>query len=84
LLRKLAELIGGRLFTADDSRAAGHGWQILPGHGGLSRRYRDPRFDTLRACGRCAGRGTLAERPCTTCAGTGRISRCGTDDGDGG
>lgn len=73
-LRILAELIGAWLFAGDDSRAAGHGWQVLPGHGGLARRYRDPRFDTLRACGRCAGGGTLAGRPCPACAGTGRIA----------
>lgn len=81
LLHKLAELIGTWLFAGDDSRAASHGWQILPGGGGLSRRYRDPRFDTLRACGRCAGRGTLAERPCATCAGTGRITPHQRDTG---
>lgn len=74
LLRGLAELIGAWLFAGDDSRAAGHGWQARSDHGGLSRRYRDPRFDALRACGRCAGRGTLAEWPCAACAGTGRIT----------
>jgi hypothetical protein len=83
VLRKLAERIGARLFAADDSSAAGHGWQVLNG-GGLSRRYRDPRFDSLRACGRCAGRGTLAERPCATCTGTGRITLHQGDTGPGG
>jgi hypothetical protein len=83
LLRKLAELIGAWLFSADDSRAAGHGWQVLTGTGGLSRRYRDPRFGSLRECGRCAGRGTLAGRPCTACAGTGRITLHQRDTGPG-
>jgi hypothetical protein len=83
LLRKLAELIDAWLFSADDSRAAGHGWQVLTGTGGLSRRYRDPRFGSLRECGRCAGRGTLAEQSCTACAGTGRITLHQRDTGPG-
>lgn len=83
LLHRLAELIGTWLFSADDSRAASHGWQILTGDGGLSRRYRDPRFDSLRACGQCAGRGALAERPCPACAGTGRITLHQRDTGPG-
>jgi hypothetical protein len=83
VLRNLAELIAAWLFSGDDSRAARHGWQVLRGDGGLSRRYRDPRFDSLRACGRCAGRGTLAGLSCTTCAGTGRISLHQRDTGPG-
>lgn len=83
LLRALAELIGTWLFSGDDGRAAGRGWQVLTGGGGLSRRYRDPRFDSLRACGRCAGRGTLAGLPCTACAGTGRITLHQRDTGPG-
>ena len=38
-----------RLFAADDARAERHGWQIGVGPGGLSRSYRDPRFDNLSA-----------------------------------
>jgi hypothetical protein len=48
LLNRL-EAAGNRLFAADDQRAAARGWQITPGSHGLSRRYRDPRFDMLTA-----------------------------------
>jgi hypothetical protein len=36
---------GDRLFCADDERALGHGWEVRSGRFGLSRTYRDPRFD---------------------------------------
>jgi len=46
-LRKQAETAGQRLFARDDLIAIQHGWQITTRYGGLGRRYRDPRFDTL-------------------------------------
>jgi hypothetical protein len=36
-----------RLFRHQDALARQHGWTIESRHGGLSRRYRDPRFDSL-------------------------------------
>jgi hypothetical protein len=45
LLVRVLSAIGGTIFRAPDSRAREHGWQIIPRHGGLSRTYRDPRFD---------------------------------------
>jgi hypothetical protein len=36
-----------RLFAADDALAQQHGWQVEVGRVGLSRKYRDPRFDGL-------------------------------------
>jgi hypothetical protein len=74
-LAALAERAGTRLFLRDDLTAIENGWQITQRHGGLGRRYRDPRFDTLSACPRCGGRGTVAEVPCAPCRGTGRITR---------
>ena len=38
---------GDRLFAGADARARAHGWQVLPTHGGLGRRYRDPRLALL-------------------------------------
>jgi hypothetical protein len=38
---------GDRLFCADDERAREHGWEVRSGRFGLSRNYRDPRFDRL-------------------------------------
>ncbi len=67
--------IGERLFAADDATAQRHGWQVTPVHGGLGRRYRDPRFDSLVRCAVCAGTGRTdgrAATPCAPCAGTGR------------
>jgi hypothetical protein len=40
---------GDRLFHADDQRAIARGWQVTPGRSGLSRTYRDRRFDGLAA-----------------------------------
>ena len=73
-LRKRAETAGQRLFACDDLRAIHNGWQITTRCGGLGRQYRDPRFDTLRSCPRCAGRGTAGGEPCGACAATGRIT----------
>jgi hypothetical protein len=61
-----------RLFEMNDAEAYWRGWQIVKVRGGLGRRYRDPRFDTLAACSRCGGAGSRAGRPCSPCLGTGR------------
>jgi len=74
LLLRTLSAIGSKIFEEDDRRARERGWQILPRHSGLSRTYRDPRFDYLTACAACNGRG---HRPhgtaCSDCDGTGRI-----------
>jgi hypothetical protein len=66
--------LGDRVFATTDADARQHGWQITPTPGGLGRRYRDPRFDTLAACEGCRGHGAKGTRkPCWTCGGIGRI-----------
>jgi len=66
--------LGERLFRDDDARARRYGWQIEIRHGGLSRAYRDPRFDQLARCPDCGGAGTGASGgPCDRCSATGRI-----------
>jgi hypothetical protein len=71
----LVRAIGDHLFRDDDARARRHGWQVTSGHGGLSRTYRDPRFDLLQACPACSGSGhDEQDRECDRCAGTGRIT----------
>lgn len=40
---------GHYLFAGPDQRARAHGWQVSVIHGGLGRRYRDPRFDRFCA-----------------------------------
>ncbi len=65
---------GDRLFAMNDNEAYWRGWQITRVHGGLGRRYRDPRFDTLAECLKCRGAGGTAKVPCLPCLGTGRIT----------
>ena len=65
---------GERIFAADDQAAREHGWEIVTRHGGLSRRYRDPRFDTLARCGWCRGSGSVGDLACHTCRGTGTVT----------
>jgi hypothetical protein len=73
LLRGL-NAISSKIFREDDRRARDQGWQIIARHGGLSRRYRDPRFDNLAACTACNGRGCNPRGvTCSDCGGTGRI-----------
>ena len=82
LLSRLAWIprrLGDRIFTGNDTEAYWRGWQITKVHGGLGRRYRDLRFDTLAACPRCQGGGAStkdgrADTPCAPCLGTGRVS----------
>ena len=71
--------LGDHIFTWNDSEAYWHGWQITKVHGGLGRRYRDLRFDTMTACPQCRGGGVntrdgRAGTPCPPCLGTGRVS----------
>ncbi len=65
---------GDRWFAVNDTEAYWWGWQIAKTYGGLGRRYRDIRFDTLAACERCAGAGVWADAPCGPCLGTGRLT----------
>jgi hypothetical protein len=39
--------ITDRIFAEPDARARQHGWSVEIRHGGMSRRYHDPRFDSL-------------------------------------
>jgi hypothetical protein len=67
--------LGDHLFSWNDTEAYWRGWQITKVHGGLGRRYRDPRFDTLTACPQCRGGGiSTKDAPCAPCLGTGRVS----------
>ena len=47
--RGILSRIGALLFARQDIEAGWRGWQIHERHLGLSRRYRDPRFDTWTA-----------------------------------
>ena len=60
----------------NDAEAYWRDWQITRTHGGLGRRYRDPRFGTLAECPKCRHRerATPANLPCVPCLGTGRIT----------
>jgi hypothetical protein len=65
---------GDRWFAMNDAEAYWRGWQITKTRGGLGRRYRDIRFDTLAACAQCTGAGIWADAPCGPCVGAGRIT----------
>lgn len=66
---------GDRLFREQDASARRHGWDVQVRHGGLSRTYRDPRFDRLQACTVCRGTGIgQDDLACGHCSGTGRIT----------
>ena len=73
-LAAIPRRLGDRLFVMNDTEAYWRGWQITKTHGGLARRYRDPRFDTLAECPKCYGAGVPADLPCVPCLGTGRIT----------
>jgi hypothetical protein len=66
--------LGDRLSAMNDTEACWRGWEIAKVHGGLGRRYRDPRFATLAECAKCQGAGGGADAPCARCLGTGRIT----------
>ena len=73
-LIRLIEAAGDRLFRSDDQWAKDHDWQITKRHRGLSRSYRDPRFDTLYPCFQCGGSGRTDRERCAECEGTGRVT----------
>jgi len=73
-LSRLLRNFGDRLFADTDARARQHGWQVTRRHGGLSRRYRDPRFDSLVRCPSSAGIGGSDAVACGPCGGTGRLT----------
>jgi len=69
---------GAALFAKPDAWAVRSGWTITQRRGGLSRTYRDPRFDLLIRCTSCGGSGfnhTAARGACPTCGGSGRLVR---------
>ena len=66
--------LGDRLFAMNDAEAYWRDWQITRTHGGLGRRYRDPRFDTLAECPKCRGTGAIGDQPCPPCLSTGRVT----------
>jgi hypothetical protein len=77
ILDRLAELPrrwGDLWFAMNDAEAGWRGWQATSMHGGLGRRYRDPRFDTVAECAQCQGFGFRADVPCAPCLGTGRVA----------
>ncbi len=73
-LASLPRRWGDRWFAMNDAEATWWGWQMTRVHGGLGRRYRDPRFDTLAECAWCRGTGLIADAPCIPCSGTGRVT----------
>jgi hypothetical protein len=75
-LVSLPQRLGNRLFAMNDAEAGWRGWQAINAYGGLGRRYRDPRFDTLLECPQCQGTGIKADEVCRACLGGGRL----TDD----
>lgn len=58
-LAALPRRLGDRLFVMNDTEAYWRSWQTTRTHGGLGRRYRDPRFDTLAECPTCLGTGRI-------------------------
>jgi RecJ-like exonuclease len=74
LLLRMLSAIGSKIFRTDDCRARERGWQVTPRYGGLSRTYRDPRFNSLTPCPACDGRGYNPDlTTCSRCAGSGRL-----------
>jgi len=76
---ELLTYLGDRLFASDDERARARGWQIRRTRNGRGRVYRDPRWDTIRACEFCAGSGAhladsrIEAARCEPCGGAGVI-----------
>lgn len=73
-LAAIPRRLGDRLFAMNDTEAYWRGWQIITTHGGLGRRYRDPRFGALAECPKCRGAGVAVDLPCPPCLGTGRVT----------
>jgi hypothetical protein len=71
----LIAAVGDIVFLANDEEAYWRGWTIERRYAGLSRRYRNPLFDTLASCPHCRGWGiTPDESSCVKCSGTGRVT----------
>jgi hypothetical protein len=62
-LADIPRRIGARLFLDSDEEAYWRGWQVTRLHGGLSRSYRDPRFDTRSAPPEPSGQAPLGQAP---------------------
>ena len=75
-LMGLPRRFSDRLFAMNDNEAYWRGWQIVRARGGLTRRYRDPKFDTH--AGNAYGQGGAAPSwPYSSRAGAGhRDPRC--------
>ena len=73
-MARLLNDFGHRLFADADATARQHGWQVTQLSGGLGRRYRDPRFDSLVRCPSCLGMGDVDAVRCEPCGGTGRLT----------
>jgi len=69
----LLRRIGAAVFRKDDDFARQQGWEITEGRFGLSRSYRDPRFNELASCPVCGGTGSAGKTRCARCSGTGRV-----------
>lgn len=66
--------VGDALFARADAQARDCGLEVTRSRSGLSRSYRDPRFDQLHRCPQCHGAGTtMRGADCGRCVGTGRI-----------
>ena len=63
------------LFQGPDEQARQYGWTVEIRHGGLSRRYRDPRFDSLAGANPAdatAGTRPFSKRPLSPARAIGR------------
>jgi len=76
-LRAFILRLGASLHAAADAGARRRGWTVTPSASGLSRSYRDPRFDRFARCPACAGKGRDASTgtACLPCDGSGRVVR---------
>ena len=63
-LAYIVRRVGARLFSMNDAEARWRGWEIVELRGGMSRRYRDRRFATLRAPGETTLRPWDPQSPC--------------------
>ena len=67
-------LVGDLVFASKDQEAAWHAWDVERRYAGLSRIYRDPRFDALVSCPRCHSISTVADGTvCQQCSATDRL-----------
>lgn len=61
-------------FRELDLRATARGWQVIR-ESRFRRTYRDPRWDSVRACPVCHGNGLDGAGPCAECGGAGTVHR---------